>query len=142
MTTYFCGKHKETVVEARGNSYYCPECKTVPGTIKPAPEPASILQVFAFHGDDIQKVYEQLNNFLAELPAFEITVPLEQVHSITKFYPDHGTTSTTIEVFLYIGGPEPKEASQIKEVHRAILRGPERKVPADFDPFLDSDDLP
>lgn len=32
-TYWYCGYHKDTIVSARGNSYYCPKCKTTPESI-------------------------------------------------------------------------------------------------------------
>lgn len=112
-----------------------------------------MLQIYPFRGNDIQVVYKKLNSFLERISDMDINVPLEQIRAVTKYYPDYETTQTIIEVGIYLGGPAPHEAAkQVRDLHKVILEEkPEATTTQasytsitsdDFDPFIDSDDLP
>lgn len=119
-----------------------------------------MLQVYAFHGTDFEEVYSKLNRFLGELAIIDVQIEQDDIRSNTKYYPDWDRTATTIEVCLdFTGSPAPHEiASQVGELHHAVLvgkseslgsnqetqtEGETKPVASDnFDPFLDSDDLP
>lgn len=84
-----------------------------------------MLQVYPFHGTDVQAVYGNLNRFLAELAIIEVSVPLDSIRANTKYYPDWDRTATTIEVCVDLSGsPAPHEmAEQIRDLHRAAVNG-------------------
>lgn len=113
-------------------------------------------QVYAFHGTEMQVVYDNLNNFLSELHIIDVQVAPENIRSNTKYYPDWDRTATTIEVCIdFSASPAPHEiADQVRELHHVIVYGKPEPAPAqeekpvtvpasdDFDPFIDSDNLP
>ena len=112
-----------------------------------------MLQVYPFHGTDVQEVYAKLNSFLQELAIIDILVAQDAIRANTKYYPDWDRTATTIEVCVdYSTSPAPHEvADQVRELHHAVSSS--QQLPAEqdetpvavpagdpFDPFLDSDE--
>jgi hypothetical protein len=82
-----------------------------------------MLQVYCFHEyGDVQEAYRKLNAFLADLAGLDIDVPLDQIRTNTKTYPDYGQTATTIEIAVSMEALAAYEvAGQITEMHQRVL---------------------
>jgi len=115
-----------------------------------------MIQIYPFHGTEVQDVYDKLNCFLNELAVIGVLVDLEHVRSNTKYYPDWDRTATTIEVCVYSDSLAPDDlAGQVRDLHRAIVDDKPEPTPApeaeakpvtvpagdDYDPFLDESEL-
>lgn len=113
-----------------------------------------MLQPFAFKGD-FDETYILARAFLYRLSLAGVSVSLpDGFRSNTKTYPDYGTSVTIIEIFPDIATAE--QVEMIEDIHAAVLAFPEQveqtvqaepvatvsSTSDDFDPFLDSDDLP
>lgn len=119
-----------------------------------------MIQVYPFHGTDLQEVYGKLNSFLNEVAIIGVMVAPEDIRANTKYYPDWDRTATTIEVFIRTDALSPDanaNNSEFRDLHRAIVEGKPEQAPEpepseqaekpartsdDFDPFIDSDDMP
>jgi hypothetical protein len=116
-----------------------------------------IIQPYAFKGSDFDEVYAQARDFIERLhteAGISVELP-DGFRSVTKHYPDHDTTMTVVEVF-----PTITDASQINLVEKVFIAvtlvedeeeddEPHSFIPQalghpkdDYDPFLDTDDLP
>lgn len=84
-----------------------------------------MIQVYPFHGTDVQEVYGKLNSFLQELAIIDVQIKPDDIRANTKYYPDHDRTSTTIEVCIdFEGSPAPHEmVPQIRELHQVVVNG-------------------
>src|SRR5690242_5593860 len=90
-----------------------------------------MLQMYPFHGTDVQEVYGKLNSFLQELAIIGVIVEMDHVRSNTKYYPDWDRTATTIEVCIFSDSLAPGDASgQIRDLHRAVANSQPEPVSA------------
>lgn len=56
---------------------------------------------YPFGGNDINEAYAQSRKFIRGLEErLHLNIPRDDIRGITKYYPDHGTTYTFVEVFV------------------------------------------
>lgn len=111
-----------------------------------------MFQIYPFHGDDLQAVYAQANEFLSQLgPLSFVGLKPENIRADTKNYISYDSSVTTIDVvvmFYETGDQDITEQNVevVQAIHAKIVASKPAPKPVmsdgDFDPFLDEGDLP